>query len=131
MNEDSAAETIDEELLHRTKYIAGRKKELDQLESFGVTRRVKKSEATDGTHVRMKIIAHIKGDLARWRFVSMEVNHHGRHDVFAGTPALKVCRILIAKAASHSHTEHGHRKVIAILDVGHGRQEKRTSTSRS
>ena len=25
--------------------------------------------------------------------------------------------MLIAKAASHSHPEHGHRKVIAILDV--------------
>ena len=70
INEDSTAETIDEdsnrcdyftgELLDRTKYIAGRKKELDQLESFGVVRRVKKNEATDGAHVRMKIIAHNK-----------------------------------------------------------------------
>ena len=44
MNEDSAAETIDEdsrpcdcyagELLDRTKHITGRKKELDQLEFF-------------------------------------------------------------------------------------------------
>ena len=47
----------------------------------------------------------------------MEVNHYERHDVFAGTPALKVFRMLIAKAASHSHPEHGHRKVIAILDA--------------
>ena len=46
---DSAAETIDEdsrgytgELLDRGKYIAGRTEELDQLESFGVIRRVKK-----------------------------------------------------------------------------------------
>ena len=80
-------------------------------------RRVKKSEAIDGTHVRMKVIAHNRGDLVRWRLVSMEVNHYERHDVFAGTPALKVFRMLIAKAASHSHPEHGHRKVIAILDV--------------
>ena len=148
MNEDAAAETIDEdssrcdyytgELLDRTKYIAGRKKELDQLESFGVIRRVKKNEATDGAHVRMKIIAHNKGDLVRWRLISMEVNHYERHVVFAGTPVLKVFRMLIAKAASHSHPEYGHRKVIAILDVAvaflsrrHGRQEKRTPTSRS
>ena len=120
-NEDSAAETIDEdsrrydhytgELLDRTKYLAGRKKELDQLESFRVIRRVKKSEATDGAHVRNK------GDLVRWRLVSMEVNHYERHDVFAGTPVLKVFRMLIAKAASQSHPEHGHRKVIAIFDV--------------
>ena len=126
-NLDSAAETIDEdsrrddyytrELLDRTKYITGRKKELDQLESFGLIRRVNKSEATDGAHVRVMIIAHNKGDLVRWRLVSMEVNHYERHDVFAGTPALKVFRMLIATAASHSHPEHGHRKVIAILDV--------------
>ena len=73
-------------------------------------RRVKKSEATDSTHVRMKI-------LVRWRLVSKEVNHYERHEVFAGTPALKVFRRLIAKTASHSHPEHDHRKVFAILDV--------------
>ena len=106
-NDESAAETIDEDsrwydyytrgLLDRDKYITGRKKELDQLESFGVIRGIKKSEATDGTHVRMKIIAHNKSDLVRWRLVSMEVNQHERHDVFAGTPALKVFRMLIGK----------------------------------
>ena len=78
-------------------------------------RRVKKSEATDGTHVRMKVIGSEKGDLVRWRLVSMEVNQYERHAVFAGTPALKVFRMLIAKEASHRHSEHGHRKVVAIL----------------
>ena len=122
VKEDSAAKTIDEEsrrydhfsgeLLDRTKYITGRKKELDQLSSFGVIRR----EAIDGIHVRMKIFAHNKVDLVRWRLVSM-VNQYERHDVFAGTPALKVFRMLIAKAASHSHAEHGLRKIIAVLDV--------------
>ena len=82
MNEDSAAKTIHEdsrqcdyntgELLNRTKYMAGREKELD-WNLFGVIRRVKKSEATDGAHVRMKIIAHNRGDLVRGRLVSMEV----------------------------------------------------------
>ena len=80
-------------------------------------RRAKKSEATDGAHLPMKIIAHSKGDLVRWRLVSMEVNHYKRHDVFVGTPALKVFRMLIAKAACHSQPEHSHRKVIEILDV--------------
>ena len=52
--QDYAAETVDEnscrydyyagELLDRDKYITSRKKELDQLESFGVVRRVKKTE---------------------------------------------------------------------------------------
>ena len=104
-------------LLDRDKYIAGGKKELNQMEAFGVIRRVKKSEATDGTHVRMKVIASEKGDLVRWRLVSMEFNQYERHDAFAGTPALKVFRMLIAKAASHRDTEHGNRKVIAILDA--------------
>ena len=49
----------------------------------------------------------------RWRLVSMEVNQHER----AGTPALKVFRTLIATAASQRHSEHGHRKISAILDV--------------
>ena len=59
--DDSAAETIDEdnrqydyytgELLDRDKCIAGRKNELDQLESFGVIRLVK-SEAADGTRAQ-------------------------------------------------------------------------------
>ena len=120
--EDSAAETIDEdsrrydcytgELIDRSKDITGRNKELDHLESFGVIR----PEATVGIHVRMKIIAHNKGDLMRWRLVSM-VSQHERHNVFAGTPALKVFRMLIAKATSHSNTEHGHRKIVAILEL--------------
>ena len=40
----------------------------------------------------MKIFAHNKGDLVRWRLVSL-VNQNERHDVFAGTPALKVFRM--------------------------------------
>ena len=54
VKEDSAAETIGQdsrrydyctgELLDRTKYTTGRMRELDQLDSFGVTRR----EVTDG-----------------------------------------------------------------------------------
>ena len=37
------------------------------------------------------------------------------NDVLAGTPALKVFRMLVAKAASHRHPEHGHRKVFAFF----------------
>ena len=56
--DDLCVDTIDDDsrrydyytgrLLDRDKYTAGRKKELDQMEAFGVFRRVKKSEATDG-----------------------------------------------------------------------------------
>ena len=47
---------------------------------LGVIRR----EATDGVHVRVKIIAHNEGDLVLWRLVSMAVNQYERHDVCAG-----------------------------------------------
>ena len=78
---------------------------------------MKKSEATDGTHVRMKVIASEKRDLVRWRPVRMEVNQYARHDVFAGTPALKVFRMLIAKSSKSSSPRARTRKVIAILDA--------------
>ena len=60
------------------------------MEAFGVIRRVQKSEATDGTHVRMKMIECEKWDLVRSRLVSMEINQHERCDVFAGTLALNI-----------------------------------------
>ena len=47
-------------LLDRHKYIAERKKELDQVEAYCVIRRVKKSETIDGTHVRMKEIGKLR-----------------------------------------------------------------------
>ena len=75
-------------------------------------RRVKKSEATDGTHVRMKINAHNKGDLVRWTLVSMEVNQYERHDVFAGIESVPQ----VERKSSQSQS-HGHRKIIANIDV--------------
>ena len=41
-------------LRDRDKTIARGKKEFDQMEAFSVIRRVKRSQAIDGTHVRMK-----------------------------------------------------------------------------
>ena len=52
-------------LRNRDEYMARRKKECDQMEAFSVIRRVKKSEAIDGTHVRMKEIASENGDFVR------------------------------------------------------------------
>ena len=43
---------------------------------FSVIRRGKKSEAVDGTHVRLAVIPSEKGDLVRWRLGSIEVNQH-------------------------------------------------------
>ena len=99
------------QLLERDKNIAGRKKKLHQLESFGVIRRVKKSEATDGTHLRVKITVHNKGDLVRWRLVSLEVNQYKRHDVFVDT---STSVYLLQK---QQVTDNANHEIIAILDV--------------
>ena len=84
---------------------------------FSVIRRVKKSEAIDGIHVRMAAIPSENGDFVRWRLASIEVNQYERYDGFADTQALKVFPMSIARAASQRHTEHGHHKIIAILDA--------------
>ena len=52
-------------LRNRDECIARRKKEFDQMEAFSVIHRVQKSEAIDGTHVRMKDIASENGDFVR------------------------------------------------------------------
>ena len=90
--DDYSVDTIDDDsrrydyytvkLLDRDMYIAGRKKELDQMAAFGVIQRVKKSEATDGTHVRMKVIASEKGDLVRWRLVSTDVDQYTKDTMY-------------------------------------------------
>ena len=67
---------------------------------FSVIRRVKKSEANGGTHVRMAAIPSEKGDFARWRLVSIEVNQHERYDGFADTQASKVFPMSTARVAS-------------------------------
>ena len=79
--------------------------------------RVKKSEAADGAHVRMKIIAQNNGDLVRWNLSIWNSITTNITTCLQAHPALKALHMLIAKAASLSHAEHGHRKVIAILDV--------------
>ena len=71
---------------------------------FSVIRRGKKSEAVDGTHVRLAAIRSEIGDLVRWRLVSIEVNQHERYDGFADTQALKVFPMSMARATkSTSH----------------------------
>ena len=84
---------------------------------FSVIRRGKKSEAVDGTHVRLAAIPSEKEDLVRWRFVSIEVTQHETYDGFADTKALNVFPMSLARAPSQRHTVHGHRKITAILDA--------------
>ena len=80
-------------------------------------RRVKKSEAIDGVHVRMSAIPSENEDFVRWRLVSIEVNQYERYDGFADTQALQVFPMSNARAASERRTEHGHHKITAILDA--------------
>ena len=82
---------------------------------FSGIRRRKKSEAVDGTHVRLAAIPSEKGDLVRWRLVSIEVNQHERYCGFADTQAVKVSPMSTATAASQRLTVHGHRKITAAL----------------
>ena len=75
---------------------------------WGVIRRVKKSEAIYGIHVRVAAIPSETGDFVRWRVVTIEVNQYEKYDGFADTQALKVFPMSIARAPSQRHTEHGH-----------------------
>ena len=93
-----------------------------------MVRRVKRSEATDGTHVRMKIIAHNKGDLVRWRLVSMEDNQYGRHTSIESVPHVDRKR---SQSQSHrTRASQDHRnpgRGSCIFSSRHGRREIRTS----
>ena len=55
--------TLQESCSTETSTLEDERKNLTRWKLFGVVRRVKKSEATDGAHVRMKVIASEKGDL--------------------------------------------------------------------
>ena len=104
---------------HQYEHYAG--KLWDPNKCFGrrvsVIRRVKKSEAIDGSQVRLAAIPSEKGDLLRWKLGSIEVNEYERYDGFADTQALKVFLMSTTRAASQRHTEHGTRKITAILDA--------------
>ena len=77
--------------------------ETSALQSIsGVTRRVKKSEAIDGSHVRCAAIPC-------WTLVSTVVTQHERYDAFVDTRTVKVFLLSMARQASHRHTVHGHR----------------------
>ena len=84
---------------------------------FSVSRRGKKSETIEGTHVRLAASPSEKGDLVRWRLGSIEVNQYERYDSFADTQALKVFPTSKERATSQRHTEHGQRKIVAIRDA--------------
>ena len=90
-----------EELGERDKQVAKR---------FGVIRRGKKSEATDGTQRRMAAMTAGAGNLGNWRLVSIEVNQLERYDGFADMLASTVFSRSTEKVASQRHQEQRHQK---------------------
>ena len=50
--------------------------------------RERKSEAVQGTYVRLAAIPSEKGDLVRWRLGRIEVKQHERYDGFGDTQAV-------------------------------------------
>ena len=110
-------EVLDEEL-----YQVGRNEEMNQMERHGVKEEIDIADATGGKHIRGKIIAHYKKNkdgsvIVRWRLVGMEINQYQRDDCFAGTPALKVFRMLVSKAASSPNSKGIHRRAIGFYDA--------------
>ena len=75
------------------------------------------SEAIDRTHVRLAAIPSEKGDLVRWRFVSIGVNQHEKYNGFVHTQAVNMFPMSMARASSQRDTVHRHRNINAILDA--------------
>ena len=69
--------------------------------------------------MRVAAISSEKGDFAHWRLDSIEINQYEKYDGFADTQAVKVVPTSKARATSqpHTHTEYGHRMMIAIMDA--------------
>ena len=55
-----------------------------------MSRRRKKSEAIEDTHVRVAAISSEKGDFVHWRLDSIEINEYEKYDGLADTQAVKV-----------------------------------------
>eukprot|EP00971_Amphidinium_carterae_P050246 990123-Amphidinium_carterae.1 len=53
----------------------------------------------------------------RSRLVAMEFNSYDRLDTFAGTPPLKVIKMIISRAASRRDRAGSQRRVLALYDV--------------
>ena len=86
--------------LDEEKYQRGMADELQAMQEYGVYDEIPIAEAVEGKHIRGFPIAHVKGDVVRWRFVATEVNTQHREDNHQGTPPLMVVRALISRAAS-------------------------------
>ena len=66
--------------LDEEKYQRGMADELQAMQEYGVYDEIPIAEAVEGKHIRGFPIAHVKGDVVRWRFVATEVNTQHRED---------------------------------------------------
>jgi hypothetical protein len=103
--------------LDEDKYQRGMADEMQAMQEYGVYEEIPIAEAVGGKHIRGFPIAHVKGDVVRWRFVATEVNMQHREDNHQGTPPLMVVRALISRAASRPNGHGKHTRRIRTWDV--------------
>ena len=111
------------ELLDEDMYEAGKAKELGKMQEHDVIDVVPRQQSRGKKAVRGKIIAHKKWDpvneiwIVRWRLVAMEFNNYERNDTFAGTPPVKMMRLLVSRSASICNRRGEHRRILAFYDA--------------
>jgi len=105
-------EPLDHEL-----YELGKADELDAMQECDVYDLIPLYEATDGKHVRGKIIAHMKGSCVRWRLLAMYFNNTSHDDTHAGTPPLVAVRYVVSAAGSYPDAGGEHFRHLGVWDV--------------
>ena len=111
------------EILDEIMYEAGKAKELNKMLEHDVKDVVPRQQSRGKKTVRGKIIAHKKWDpikedwIVRWRLVAMEFNNYERNDTFAGTPPVKMMRLLVSRSASICDRFGKHRRILAFYDA--------------
>ena len=85
----------------------GRERELGALCSQNALFVIPRTALSPGTEmVRGRFVDDMKNGRVKSRFVAAEVARDVRHDVHAGTPALKASRMTVSLAAQHSVLRH-------------------------
>ena len=91
------------QVLDRDLVMAGRRKEMDQMQQHGVYEEVSPEEAR-GRRASCKWLDGLREKdgvrFVRSRLVATEVNTYGRDDVAANTPPVAVVRLVLSMAAS-------------------------------
>ena len=112
------------EVLEPDKVKKARGRELEKMETHGVEKDIRLSEAKSrGLKIIRSRWVFVKKALpedpqgVRSRCVAQEINMGPRDDVFAGTPPLWVHRMVISLAGTHRKRERRGQRLIARYDV--------------